>query len=114
MKKILLSLLLMSAFISCDRVVCREDIPSCIEKWIEKVRSEQRWNPPAEVHEYIYNGKIVYLLSSDCCDQYYTLVDGSCNYICAPSGGIAGKGDNKCEGFYKNARHVRLVWKDDR
>ncbi|MFN2458307.1 MAG: hypothetical protein ABR502_08920 [Chitinophagaceae bacterium] len=89
-------------------------IPNCIQQRINQIKSQHKWNPPAEVHEYIYNNKKVYLFSSDCCDQFNTLVDAQCNYICAPSGGITGKGDMKCTDFSEKAQHVKLVWKDER
>jgi len=92
----------------------KETLPLCIQQKIEAIRKEPRWNPPAEIHEYRYAGKTVYLFSSPCCDQYNTAFDADCNYICAPSGGITGKGDRKCEDFSTNAQFVRLVWKDDR
>ena len=89
-------------------------IPKCIEQKISDIRKEPRWNPPATVNEYMYNGKTVYLFSSNCCDQYNMVYDSQCNYVCAPSGGITGKGDSKCEDFNTSAKHVKLVWKDDR
>ena len=67
-----------------------------------------------EVDEYIYEGKQVFLFSSPCCDQYNNLYDKDCNLICAPSGGYTGKGDNKCPEFSSKAKHIRLLWKDDR
>jgi len=92
----------------------KNTIPTCVQKKIDSIKTEAKWNPPAEVNEYIYNGQRVFLFSSNCCDQYIMLYDGSCNYICAPSGGFAGKGDGKCADFYENAKHVKLVWKDTR
>jgi hypothetical protein len=89
-------------------------IPLCIQNKIDEIKKQQKWNPPAEVNEYLFNGKKVYLFSADCCDQFYTLVDSACNYVCAPSGGIAGKGDGKCADFNEKAQLLRLVWKDDR
>ena len=88
-------------------------IPACIQLKIDSIKNEPKWNPPAEVNEYTYNGKTVYLFSSNCCDQYNILVDENCHYLCAPSGGITGSGDRKCTDF-NNATHVRLVWKDAR
>lgn len=87
---------------------------SCIDKKIARIKTEKKWNPPAEVNEYLYNGKKVYLFSADCCDQFNELYDAECNYICAPTGGITGNGDGKCADFRNSAQHVRLVWKDDR
>ena len=96
---------------------CRKikaELPACVQQKIEEIKAEAKWNPPAEVNEYIYNGKHVYLFTSNCCDQYIMLYDGSCNAICAPGGGITGKGDGKCADFYESAKHVKLVWKDSR
>jgi hypothetical protein len=92
----------------------RTAIPACVNEKIEQIKKEPKWNPPAEVNEYIYNGKHVFLFSSNCCDQYNNLYDKDCNFICAPSGGFTGKGDNKCNDFFQSAKHVKLIWKDDR
>ncbi len=92
----------------------KNQVPSCIQNRIDAIKREAKWNPPAEVNEYLFNGKKVYLFTADCCDQFITLVDASCNTICAPSGGITGKGDGKCTDFYETAKHLRLVWKDQR
>jgi len=90
------------------------DIPTCIQARINEIKKEPKWNPPASINEYLYNGQKVYLITADCCDQFISLVDGSCNAICAPSGGITGKGDGKCPDFDEKAKHLRLIWKDDR
>lgn len=89
-------------------------LPACIEQRIEAIKKQEKWNPPAEVFEYNYKGKKVYYFSSNCCDQYNTVVDEQCNQICAPSGGLTGKGDQKCPDFKDSAQLVKLVWKDDR
>ena len=89
-------------------------VPSCIQARIETIKEQPRWNPPAEVKEYRYNGKRVFLFSSNCCDQFNEVVDEACNAICAPSGGITGKGDEKCTDFDEKAELVRVVWKDER
>lgn len=92
----------------------KNTIPACIQQKIEMIKKEPKWNPPAEVNEYTYNDERVFLFSSPCCDQYNNLYDKDCNLVCAPSGGYTGKGDNKCPEFLSKAKHVRLVWKDDR
>ena len=89
-------------------------IPSCIQQKIDSIKAQPKWNPPATVYEYLYKGKTVYGFSADCCDQYTTVYDENCNYICAPSGGFTGKGDGKCSDFAQEAKEVKLVWKDDR
>ena len=89
-------------------------VPTCVQQKIDAIKKQPKWNPPAEVREYEYNGRRVFLFSSDCCDQYNTVVDVNCNYVCAPSGGLTGKGDRKCADFSEKAKEIRLVWKDER
>jgi len=89
-------------------------IPKCVQAKIDSIKTLPRFNPPAEVSQYEYNGKQAFLFSSDCCDQYNILIDESCNYVCAPSGGFTGKGDMKCNDFTEKAKLVKLVWKDER
>lgn len=91
-----------------------KNTPVCIEQKINDIKSQPKWNPPAEVNEYEYEGKKVYLFSSNCCDQYNVVYDKNCTPICAPSGGFSGGGDGKCKEFFKQAKHIRLVWKDER
>ncbi len=89
-------------------------IPVCIQAKIDSIKKLPRFNPPAEVTEYTYNNKKVFLFSSDCCDFFNLLFDENCQYVCAPTGGFAGQGDFKCTDFLKNSKLVKLVWKDDR
>ncbi len=90
------------------------DIPACIQTRIDSIKNLPKWNPPATVEEYRYKGQRVFLFSSDCCDQYNQVLDSSCAYICAPTGGITGGGDGRCSDFEKEAGFVKLVWKDPR
>ena len=90
------------------------NIPACIQQKINTIKAQPKWNQPATVTEYLYKDKKVYLFTSNCCDQYIELYDSDCNYICAPSGGIAGHGDGKCADFYTAATLLREVWKDGR
>jgi hypothetical protein len=89
-------------------------VPSCIAKRIEELKSQPKQNPPASIEQYEYMGKTVYLFSAPCCDFYNVLVDENCNQLCAPSGGFTGKGDGKCPNFNKEAKYIKLVWKDER
>lgn len=94
--------------------VAKVNMPICIVKKIDSIKQQPVWNPPAEINEYDYRGDKIYLVSANCCDFYTIAVDANCNYVCAPSGGFTGKGDRKCADFFKNAKLIRLVWKDER
>jgi hypothetical protein len=91
-----------------------KSVPECIGQKIQEIKSQPKWNPPAEVNEYEYQGKRVYLFSSNCCDQYNVAYDKNCTPVCAPSGGFTGGGDGLCKNFFEEAKHIGLVWKDER
>jgi hypothetical protein len=109
------------SFLACHRKTSTEasavvvnDIPACIQQKIDSIKQLPVWNPPAEISEYDYGKRNVYLISAKCCDFFSVAVDANCNYVCAPSGGFTGKGDRKCVDFNEKAKLVRLVWKDER
>jgi hypothetical protein len=105
-------------FILLQSQSCKKEatirVPSCVQEKIEAIRQQPKYNPAATVYRYLYADKYVYLFSSDCCDQYNYLYDKDCNTICAPSGGIAGKGDGRCTNFDQMASEKTLIWKDER
>lgn len=113
-----LAIFFAAAFLSLAARKCgksaADTIPACVQARIDEIKKQPVWNPPAQVEEYRYNGRRVFLFSSNCCDQYNEAVDENCNYLCAPSGGYTGKGDGKCPDFRDKAELVRLVWKDER
>lgn len=45
---------------------------------------------------YSYRGRPAYLLNSPCCDQFNYLYDAEGRILCAPSGGLSGRGDGRC------------------
>lgn len=113
--KVLILLLSMLAIAAKECVPRRVMlIPPCVQQKIDSIKAQPKWNPPAQVDEYVFRGKRVFAFSSNCCDQFNPVYDENCNYLCAPSGGITGKGDLQCADFATEAKHVRLVWKDER
>lgn len=112
MKLVAIVLLVSSSYNGCRKQLTQ--LPPCIQKKIATLQAQPKQNPPAHVEEYVYNGKSVFYFSSDCCDQYNYVYDEDCNVICAPDGGITGKGDGRCADFLEKATHVRTVWKDER
>jgi hypothetical protein len=107
--------MLMLVFCSCvAKKPVVAGIPTCIQQQVDSIKAQPKWNPPAEIDEYVYDGRTVYVVSAPCCDIYNKVVDANCNYLCAPSGGITGKGDGKCKDFQQQAKFVKVVWKDER
>ena len=91
----------------------QKDIPPCIQEKIDLLSKAPVRNPPAEVRAYNYHGQTVYYFNAPCCDQYDSVYDDHCRFICAPGGGFTGKGDGKCPDF-DQAKELRVVWKDGR
>ncbi len=88
----------------------KDSLPACVRELITKAEQEEPPNPPVQVDAYLYRGKTVYLFTMDCCDFFNTVYDDSCRVICAPSGGITGRGDGQCPGFADSARLIQTVW----
>ncbi len=113
--KILMAILISIPFIGCKK---QSNIlsftPSCILSKIEELKNKPKQNPSAEVYEYNYLNNNSYYFTADCCDQYNFLYDSNCNVICAPDGGIAGRGDGKCADFNESKKDGKLIWKDPR
>src|SRR4030095_10907770 len=103
-------LLLFLPLLSASDCNNKDKLPSCIQGLIDKGLSNSPPDAPIKVDEYTYNGQRVFLFTAPCCDHYNVLYDENCKEICAPSGGITGKGDGKCPEFDKNATFVKTAW----
>jgi hypothetical protein len=106
--RILVSIALLSTIglFQCNPNNIPRDLPSCVKDLIRSKPSQ-----PLEVWQYQYQNETVYLTIPDCCDQYVSVYSSQCVMICAPSGGITGRGDGKCPDFYKDANQGELIWK---
>ena len=110
-KVTLFSILLL--FSACNKENSNK-IPVCIKEMIEGIKSENVWNPPAEIWRYKYNGQTVYYILPRCCDIPSILLDENCNTVCSPDGGITGRGDGSCSDFFDRRSDEKLIWKDKR
>jgi hypothetical protein len=114
MKKILLFLITAAVIAGCNN--SKKDktpddaLPACIQKDVDAIKKGEMKNAPVQIDEYNYNGKRVFLYTADCCDQYNMVYDEKCGIICAPTGGMEGGGDHKCEDFSIKARFVTNIW----
>ena len=61
--------------------------------WLE---AEIKEYDAQEVWQLQHKGQPAYFIRSGCCDQYDPVFSESGEYICSPSGGMMGVGDEKC------------------
>jgi len=88
--------------------------PKWVNDLIRRHQQGPRGNPPYTIWQYSYKGAEVYYLPPQCCDQYSELYDAKGGLLCAPDGGMGGRGDGKCLDFYELRKNGRLVWQDAR
>jgi hypothetical protein len=88
--------------------------PAWVDAKIKQLQSGPPGNPPLSLWRYQYQGRTVYYLPPQCCDQYSELYDAKQNRICAPDGGMAGNGDGRCPDFYQKRSAQKLLWQDKR
>ena len=89
-------------------------LPNWIIVLTDQFKSEPVGNPPQSIWRYDYNGQEVYYVPAQCCDMYSTLYDADGNVLCAPDGGITGRGDGKCTDFQDKRTNETLIWQDKR
>ncbi len=81
---------------------------------IAQFKAEPVANPPHRIQSYRYRDQTVYYVPPSCCDQPSTLYDAKGEVICAPDGGMTGRGDGRCADFYQQRSDELLVWSDPR
>lgn len=84
-------------------------LPACLT---EKLDNAKKDNPPHQadkVELYEWNGKNVYLVTWQCCDFFNEVYGKNCKMLCAPTGGITGKGDGNCPDFAKTAKLIKQL-----
>ena len=86
--------------------------PAWVDQLIKKLESDPVANPPLSVWKYEYNGQVVYFVPQHCCDITSVLYDAEGAILCAPDGGIAGRGDGKCIDFFDKRSSEQLIWQD--
>lgn len=115
--KRLLTLLLLTSLLGAFQCADK-DSPPCPSDFVKnksaELQAKPKQNPAAEITEYKFQGQIVYLVSSDCCDQFNYLYSACGDVLCVPSGGITGNGDGLCPDFNTQATDARVVWRDPR
>ncbi|GAB2945450.1 hypothetical protein GCM10027048_08100 [Hymenobacter coalescens] len=97
-----------------DMAFDQRNRPKWLDDKIQKHLAAEPENPRIRIVSFQYRDQTVYYETSPCCDQYTTLYDAKGNVLCAPDGGITGRGDGRCPDFEKNRTNEQLVWLDPR
>lgn len=97
-----------------DMAFDQRNRPKWLDDRIQKLLEDEPVKPRLRITSYQYRGQTVYYETVRCCDQYTTLYDAKGNVLCAPDGGITGRGDGRCPDFEKNRSAEQLVWQDPR
>jgi hypothetical protein len=79
-----------------------------IPDWLYKRIQEEKIQG---VETYSYKDKQVYYLLADCCDRFNEVLNENGDFICAPTGGISGKGNYQCPDFLSEAQAKRVIYK---
>ncbi len=92
--------------------------PSALPAWLQKQVAKYEASPlnsqPSRVWQFEYRGKTVYYIPAPCCDQFDSLYDADGTYLCAPSGGYLGSGDQHCPDALPESKKRKRVWIDPR
>ncbi|WP_440225151.1 DUF6970 domain-containing protein [Dokdonella sp. MW10] len=89
-------------------------LPPWLRERIAAFEAAPVTNPPRSVVRYVYRDATVYLIPARCCDIPSQLLDADGERLCAPDGGITGRGDGRCADFHREARGRTPVWRDAR
>ena len=98
----------------CSQPTPAVEGPEWIAQKIEEFRNAPVGNPPQSIWRYEYEGQTVYYVPAQCCDMFSTLYDADGNVVCAPDGGLDGRGDGSCPDFREERTEEQLIWEDPR
>lgn len=88
--------------------------PKWVQDLIAKLQAEPVANPPAFLIRYSHAGTSYYYLPPRCCDIPGKLFNAEGKAICAPDGGLTGKGDGRCPDFVHGLKNGVKIWEDQR
>ena len=101
-----LSFLLLLSVFSCEKEECAPQVPTCV---LDRLLDENTL-PVLEVQRWEIDGDYFYYFVSDCCDIPNPLYDQDCRIVCAPDGGLTGRGDGNCPDFPEDFDRT-VIWK---
>ncbi len=111
--RILLLLTVLIILAGCTQAA-QSSNPAWLDQLIKEFESDPVANPPLSIWKYEYNGQMVYFVPAHCCDITSIVYDAQGTVVCAPDGGLTGKGDGKCSDFFDKRMGEQLIWQDSR
>ena len=109
-----IAVLLPACAVMANPAPAADKLPAWLAGRIATYEKGQFGSVPSEVWSYLVDGKPVYYIPAPCCDRFSELLDAKGQLICAPDGGISGKGDGKCAAAFKAPNRMDVVWQDPR
>jgi hypothetical protein len=82
--------------------------------WVNEVITLTKKNPstmPVTIARYLYRNQTVYYISPTIVDGFSQLFDTKHTLLCAPEGGLTGKGDGQCTDFFQQAKNKAILLK---
>lgn len=92
----------------------RASLPDWLQALVTGYESGPASGSPGAVWGYSFKGQTVYYIPARCCDRFAELYDERGTALCAPDGGLTGKGDGKCPDFESERTNEHLIWDDPR
>ncbi|MFZ1390029.1 MAG: hypothetical protein WAS23_00425 [Dokdonella sp.] len=88
--------------------------PAWVDTLIATFQAAPVANPPRRIVHYRYRDQRVYYVPATCCDRPSVLYDANGGVLCAPDGGMTGRGDGRCADFHDQRSEESLIWSDPR
>lgn len=86
-----------------------------LQDLIEEFEAAPASESPGDIWRFSYSGRIVYYVPPlPCCDRWSTLYEVDGEVVCAPDGGLTGRGDGRCPDFFELRAEPARVWHDER
>jgi hypothetical protein len=102
------------SFFACNPLGILEPrtVPRCIENMLDQTDPQTK-APIIGLARYELEGKYYFELMPECCDQFTSLYDEDCNFVCHPGGGITGRGDGQCPDWVENLSNRKTLWEKE-
>ena len=95
-------------FAGCEKDRCEPDLPACVKELIEQPATDGGIDARA-VYRWEVEGATYFYVEQECCDRFNLLFATDCTLLCAPDGGITGRGEGDCPDLDGDIERT-LIW----